>query len=84
MVTDPLPYKEAFPTGSKVRVADLNFLEHFMRTWIYHHKLLPEQLSGADRAATVKSVGFYHGGDPVYTLVEIPGTWLEQCLRPLK
>ena len=72
MVTDPLPYEAAFPTGSKVRVVGLSFLEHFMRTWVYHHKLQPEQLSGADRTATVKSVGFYHGGDPVYTLVEIP------------
>jgi len=78
---EPSPYKEAFPEGTRVRVADQAFLELFMREWKYHHKLRREQLAYADREATVKGVAFYHGGDPVYTL-DIPGLWLEQCLRP--
>ncbi len=79
---EPIPYKEAFPEGTRVRVADRTFLERFMNEWKYHHKLQQEQLAYADREAKVESVGFYHGGDPVYKLEGIPGTWLEQCLRP--
>lgn len=78
---EPIPYKEAFPEGTTVRVADRAFLEEFMQMWKYHHKLQPEQLEYADRTATVQKVGFYHGGDPVYTLAGVPGQWLEQCLR---
>ena len=78
---EPIPYKEAFPEGTMVRVADRNFLEQFMAEWKYHHRPTPEQLEYAGRQAKVKAVGFYHGGDPVYTLDGIPGTWLEQCLR---
>ena len=78
---EPVPYKEAFPQGSTVRIADRSFLESFMREWKHHHKLTAKQLQFADKVATVTAVGFYHGGDPVYTLEGIPGTWLEQCLR---
>ena len=78
---EPIPYKEAFPEGTQVRVADRAFLDEFKETWKYHHKLQPEQLDYADRATTVKKVGFYHGGDPLYELTDIPGLWLEQCLR---
>jgi hypothetical protein len=48
----------------------------------YHHKLRPIQLEFADRIAEVEAVGFYHGGDVLYRLVGIPGTWHERCLRP--
>ena len=51
-----------------------------MATWRYHHKLRPEQLEYADKVTTVADVGFYHGGDAVYTLEGIPGLWLDQCL----
>lgn len=78
---EPIPYKEAFPAGTDVRIADQAFLEDFMATWKYHHKLRPEQLAYADCVARVKGVGFYHGGDPIYDLEGIPGLWLEQCLR---
>jgi hypothetical protein len=81
---EPKPYKEAFPVGTEVRVADRGFLIHFMETWQYHHRLRPEQLEYAGRLTMVDEVGFYHGGDPVYTLRDIPGLWLEQCLRPGK
>lgn len=61
---EPSPYKEAFPEGTRVRIADRVFLELFMREWKYHHKLRPEQLAHADQEATVKGVAFYHGRDP--------------------
>ena len=78
---EPVPYKEAFLKGTKVRVASHNFLVQLKGAWKYHHKLTPEQLEYADRAATVEGVGFYHGGDPLYKLESIPGLWHEQCLR---
>ena len=81
---EPIPYKVAFPTGTEVRIADQAFLQDFMATWKYHHKLHSEQLNYADRVAKVKGVAFYHGGDPIYTLNGIPGLWLEQCLRPIQ
>lgn len=80
-VSDPIPYKEAFPVGTTVRVADRASLVAFMASWRYHHKVQPEQLAYAGRATTVEDVGFYHGGDPVYKLTGIPGLWLEQCLE---
>jgi hypothetical protein len=78
----PTPYKEEFPEGTKVRTADLASLEDFKSTWKYHHKLQPEQLQYADHVTTVKAVGFYHGGDPLYTLEGVPGLWHESCLKP--
>jgi hypothetical protein len=78
---EPVPYREAFPEGTKVRIADRAFLDEFKKTWKYHHKLQTEQLGYAECVTTVKKVGFYHGGDPVYELADIPGLWLEQCLR---
>ena len=80
-VCDPIPYQEAYPRGSTVRVAARASLEGFMLSWLYHHKLQPEQLTYAGRETTVEEVGFYHGGDPVYKLAGIPGLWLEQCLE---
>jgi hypothetical protein len=75
------PYKEEFPNGSRVKIADRAFLEDFLRTWKFHHKLEPDQLRFADKTTEVKSVGFYHGGDELYELNGVPGTWHEQCLR---
>ncbi len=73
-------YNERFPKGSKVRIASRAALEEFIATWNFHHKLRPHQFEFADQVATVKSVGFYHGGDPVYELENIPGFWLDPCL----
>jgi hypothetical protein len=64
-----------------VRIADRAFLDEFKATWKYHHKLTTEQLGFAGQQTRVGQVGFYHGGDAVYTLAGIPGVWLEQCLR---
>ena len=80
-IPEPTPYKEAFPAGTKVRIADRPYLEFFMAEWKYHHKLRPEQLVYADHLSTVKGAAFYHGGDPVYTLEDVPDLWLEPCLR---
>ena len=62
------PYQATFPEGSKVRVAPTAALETFMREWKYHHKLQPEQLNYAGAVGAVEKVGFYHGGDQLYTL----------------
>jgi hypothetical protein len=75
------PYKEEFPKGSIVRIADRLFLERFITTWEYHNKLDPAQLDYAGQNAEVESVGFYHGGDELYGLKGIPGIWHEQCLE---
>ncbi len=80
-IKEPILYKEAFPVGTIVRIADRAFLDAFVREWKYHHKLQPEQLLYAGREAIVRGVGFYHGGDPVYSLENIPGQWLEPCLH---
>lgn len=77
-------YKERFPKGARVRVAALAHLEAFRKDWAYHHKLQPEQLQFASCTATIKSVGFYHGGDVIYQLEQLPGTWHESCLEPME
>jgi hypothetical protein len=77
------PYKEEFPKGFKVKIAARAFLENFLRTWKFRHKLNSDQLNFADKIAKVKSVGFYHG-DVLYELKSVPGMWHEQCLRVVK
>ena len=75
------PYKEAFPVGSLVRVAGGEALEKFRRDWSHHNPLQPEQVPFAGSVAVVVEVGFYHGGDTLYRLAGIPGTWHEACLE---
>ena len=74
-------YQEVFQVGTKVRIVSKSKLEDFARTWKYHHKLQPEQMEYAGTQSTVKSVGFYHGGDSLYVLEGIPGIWHEACLE---
>jgi hypothetical protein len=74
------PYKELFPVGSQVRIADGSVLEQFLKTWKLHNPLSSEQLSFAGKAAKIAKVGFYHGGDPLYVVEGVPGIWHEQCL----
>jgi hypothetical protein len=74
-------YQEKFPKGSVVRIADRSFLEGFLKTWKFHNKLRPLQLSYAGQITEVKSVGFYHGGDVLYELKDVPGIWRESCLE---
>jgi hypothetical protein len=80
-MAEPAPQKQAFPLGATVRIADRKALEEFAAKWRFYHKLQPEQLACAGREATVTKVGFYYGGDAVYQLDGIPGTWPEPCLR---
>jgi hypothetical protein len=75
-------YNAAFPHGTAVRVADLPDLEAFQDGWKLHNPLAQEQLSFAGYAATVSDASFYHGGDVLYELAEVPGIWHESCLRP--
>jgi hypothetical protein len=75
------PYEAEYPEGAQVRIASRPTLKEFMRSWVHHNKLRPEQLDYADQIARVESVGFYHGGDELYKLQGIPGIWHEQCLR---
>lgn len=83
MMKEPVPYHAAYPEGTSVRIADRAFLENFMATWKYHHKLQPDQLAYAGRQAIVRGVGYYHGGDALYVLEDIPEYyWHEECLRP--
>lgn len=74
------PYNAEFPVGSTVRIADREQLEKFLKTWKYHHKLMPEQLEFYGRTAKVRTASAYHGGDEIYELVAIPGIWHEVCL----
>jgi hypothetical protein len=75
-----MPYTALFPAGSQVRITDRLVLERFFKTWKYHNPLKAEQLPFAGKVAIVSRVGFYHGGDPLYMLDEVPGVWHEQCL----
>jgi hypothetical protein len=75
------PYKEQFPKGSSVRVISRIGLETFAQNWKYHHKLQPEQMEYAEATANVKEVSFYHGGDVLYVLENVPGIWHEFCLE---
>jgi UDP-N-acetylglucosamine--N-acetylmuramyl-(pentapeptide) pyrophosphoryl-undecaprenol N-acetylglucosamine transferase len=74
-------YQEKFPVGTGIRIARRDVLEDFMRTWKFHNKLRPEQLEYAGEAGKIKSVGFYHGGDVLYEIENIPGIWHERCLQ---
>ena len=74
------PYSELYPVGAKVRIRSIEELEAFRARWTLHHALTPEQIAFGGRDAVVASVGFYHGGDPLYVLAAVPGTWHEVCL----
>jgi hypothetical protein len=76
------PYKACHTEGSTVRVAAKNVLEDFAKTWKLHNPLTPKQLAYAGHETTVKSVGYYHGGDVLYVLRDLPGVWHERCIEP--
>ena len=73
------PYNADFPEGTRVQIVDRGHLEKSKRTWRYHHSLSELQLAYPGRVAEVTSVDFYHGGDELYSLAGIPGTWHECC-----
>jgi hypothetical protein len=74
-------YHALFEVGAPVRIRPLDALNAFRRSWKFHHPLAAEQLAFADQRATVAAVGYYHGGDVLYTLKGMPGIWHEQCLE---
>lgn len=74
------PYEALYPAGTKVSIADRSALEAFAKSWKFHNPLTLEQMPFAGRIATVKSVGYYHGGDVLYVLQDVPGVWHEACL----
>jgi hypothetical protein len=76
----PQPYQAEFETGQAVKIRDHAALERFLKEWKYHDPLTQEQLPYAGSVTTVAEVGFYHGGDPLYKLVDVPGIWHEECL----
>ena len=76
-----MQYAADYPEGSLVKIASRQDLEKFRDAWRLHHPLQPEQLQYADQIGRVRSVGYYHGGDVLYGLEDIPGTWHECCLR---
>jgi hypothetical protein len=77
-----LPYKEKYPVGTSIRIASMERLLEFKRTWKYHHPISDEQIKAAGKVDKVKGVSFYHGGDALYRLEGAGGTWHEQVLDP--
>lgn len=77
-------YDADYPEGTLVKIVTLQDLESFRDSWRFHHPIQPEQLEYANRIVRVKSVGYYHGGDVLYQLEGIPGTWHERCLRAVE
>jgi hypothetical protein len=75
------PYRPEYSEGETVRIVSLDKLENFIKAWKFHNKLQPDQLGYAGRLARVESIGFYHGGDELYRLKELPGIWHEICLE---
>jgi hypothetical protein len=73
-------YVPEFPQGTRVRIASGELLEGFRPNWRFHNPLLTDQLAFAG-VAVVDSVAFYHGGDELYQLRDIPGLWHEACLE---
>jgi hypothetical protein len=73
-------YTARFPVGTQVNVVPEERLKEFRRTWRYHHALQDAQMPYAGAVARVATVGFYHGGDVLYTLENVPGIWHEVCL----
>ena len=74
-------YHALFEVGSPIRIESLDVLRAFRGSWKFHHPLADEQLAFADRSAIVASVGYYHGGDVLYRLRDVPGIWHEGCLK---
>jgi hypothetical protein len=74
-------YNAEHPAGTRVRVVSHTQLQEFKRTWRLHHPLVDDQLAYASVEGVVVSVGFYHGGDELYSIDNAPGIWHEVCLE---
>lgn len=75
-------YSALYGQGTRVRVRPRESLDEFAREWKWHHPLEPAQFDSAGKEFEVHSVGFYHGGDVLYVLKGVEGTWHEVCLEP--
>jgi hypothetical protein len=80
-MTTPTAREPRFPVGTGVRIADLDDLARFMADRRQHHSLESVQLEHAGEVTTVREISYYHTGDPLYTLENVPGVWHEACLR---
>ncbi len=58
----------------------INFAR-FRLNWKWHHPLEDVQIAFAGQLTAVATVGYYHGGDVLYTLDGVPGIWHEACLE---
>jgi hypothetical protein len=75
-------YDALYPIGSTVRVKSVAYLTAFRSRWRYHNNVTEEMLPLGGTLTTVKRVGYYHGGDPLYVLDGLPGmVWHEECLE---
>jgi hypothetical protein len=86
-------YQADYPAGARVRIISMEELLAFKANpWRFlpasaqpayprHNPLTDEQLAFASQIAVVKSVYFYHGGDELYVLEDVPGVWHEQWLE---
>jgi hypothetical protein len=75
-----VPYQSKFQKGELVRVKSSEDLERFRLEWKFHDPLTVEQVAQGGRTDHVKEVGYYFGGDVLYTLDNIPGVWHEENL----
>lgn len=73
-------YNAEFPVGTRVRIVDAEQLAEFLRDWKYHHPLQSDQVKYGGQVTQVTNVMFYHGGDELYELLNVPGLWHEICL----
>jgi hypothetical protein len=76
-----MSYRALYLEGTSVKIASRQELKQFRDTWRFHHRLEAEQLSYANHTARISWIGYYHGGDVLYRLENIPGIWHESCLR---
>jgi hypothetical protein len=74
-------YREEFSFGTKVRIKAREVLDEFRRTWKLHHAISAEQVGSGGQVSIVVGVSFYHGGDELYELTDVPAIWHEQLLE---
>jgi hypothetical protein len=74
-------YNAAFPVDSRVRIRGVDELRRFQIEWKAHPPLEDDRLRFAGELTTVVTVGYYLGGDALYTLDRVPGIWHERCLE---
>jgi hypothetical protein len=77
-------YDPQFRVGARVRTISADELRAFQTGWQLHHPLTAEQMAFGDVESVVAEIGYYHGGDVLYHLKDVPGVWHEQCLVGLQ